>query len=131
MAPARSSHWCGAWPLTTRARSCSPSLRACARPSRTTTSLRVFADDSKNRARIDAIGSMPLVGLVDWHGDPFIHIALADYGDCSTYGILAVASDELVIIPRFSATGASMSRLLNHVMEKFGDAAIERRNGGS
>ncbi len=92
---------------------------------------RVFADDSKNRARIDAIGSMPLVGLVDWHRDPFIHIALADYGDCSTYGILAVASDELVIIPRFSATGASMSRLLNHVMEKFGDAAIEMHDGGS
>ena len=92
---------------------------------------RVFADDSKNRARIDAIGSMPLTVLMDNGGDLFLHIALLDYGDCSTYGILAVASDELVIIPRFYATGASMSRLLNHLMEKFGDAAIERRGGGS
>ena len=92
---------------------------------------RVFADDGKNRARVEAIGSMPLTGLVDWHRDPFIHIALADYGDCSTYDVMALASDELVIIPRFSATDASMSRLINHVMEKFGDAAIERHDGGS
>ena len=92
---------------------------------------RVFADSDKNGARIDAIGSMPHTALVDHLSEMFMHISLVDYCDCSTYDIMALASDKLTIIPVFSATDASMSRLVNHVMEKLGDATIERYNGGS
>ena len=90
---------------------------------------RVFADRSKNRSHVDAIGSMPYTALVDYHRDPFIHISLVDYGDCSTYDIFVLADDKVGIMPVFSATDASMSRLVNHMMEKFGDAAIEKYGG--
>ena len=92
---------------------------------------RVFADRNKNRSHVDAIGSMPYTALVDHHADPSIHISLVDYGDCSTYGIMVLADDRLAIIPGFSASVESMSRLVNHAMEKFGDATIEKRDGGS
>ena len=92
---------------------------------------RVFADRSKNRSHIDAIGDMPYTALVDHHADPSIHISLVDYGDCSTYGIMVLADDQLTIIPGFSASVESMSRLVNHAMEKFGDATVEKRDGGS
>ena len=92
---------------------------------------RWFADPDKNSARIDAIGSMPHTAFFDYLSDMFMHISLVDYGDCSTYDIMALANDKLTIIPTFSATDASMSRLVNHVMEKFGDATIERYDGGS
>ena len=92
---------------------------------------RVFADRGKNRSHIDAIGDMPYTALVDYHADPSIHISLVDYGDCSTYGIMVVADDQLTIIPGFSASVESMSRLVNHAMEKFGDATVETHDGGS
>lgn len=91
---------------------------------------RVFADRGKNRAHIDAIGAMPYTVLVDHHADPSIHMSLVDYGDCSAYGIWVVANDEIAIIPSLFASGASMSRLVNHVMEKFGDATVEKYDGG-
>lgn len=91
----------------------------------------VFADRGKNRAHIDAIGAMSHTVLVDHHADPSIHMSLVDYGDCSAYGIWVVANDEITIIPSLFASDASMSRLVNHVMEKFGDATVEMHNGGS
>ena len=87
--------------------------------------------DPRNSARIDAIGSMPHTAFFDYLSEMFMHISLVDYDDCSTYDIMAPANDKLTIIPTFSATDASMSRLVNHVMEKFGDATIERYDGGS
>ena len=92
---------------------------------------RVFADPTKNRSRVDAIGAMPYTSIIDHPSDPFIHITMVDYGDCSTYGIWALGDDSLAIIPSFFASDASMSRLVNHVMEKFGDATIEKHNGES
>ena len=91
---------------------------------------RVFADPDKNSARIDTIGSMPHTAFFDYLSEMFMHISLVDYDDCSTYDIMAPANDKLAIIPVFSATDASMSRLVNHVMEKLGDATIERYDGG-
>ena len=91
---------------------------------------RVFADRGKNRAHVDAIGAMPYAALVDYPVDPFINIALVDYGDCSSYDIWVLADDRIGIIPSFFASDASMSRLVNHMMETFGDATIERYDGG-
>ena len=92
---------------------------------------RVFADPGENRAHVDAIGAMPYTALIDYHRDPLIHISLVDYGDCSTYDIFVLANDRLTIIPGFSASVESMSRLVNHAMERFGDATVEKRDGGS
>ena len=91
---------------------------------------RVFADRGKNRAHVDAIGAMPYAALVDYSVDRFTHITLVDYGDCSSYDIFVLADDMVGIVPGFSASGASMSRLVNHMMETFGDATIERYDGG-
>ena len=92
---------------------------------------RVFADRGKNRAHVDAIGAMPYAALVDYSVDLSTHITLVDYGDCSSYDIFVLADDRIGIVPGFSASGASMSRLVNHMMERFGDATIEGHGGGS
>lgn len=114
-------------------------LRACAKTARRRISdqlivkfkERVFADPGKKRARVDAIASMPYTAIIDHPSMFFIHITMVDYGDCSTYGIYVLSGDTLSIIPSLSASDASMSRLVNHVMEKFGDATIEKYGGGS
>ena len=91
----------------------------------------VFADPNKNRSNVDAIASMPYTAIINHPSDPFIEISLVDYGDCSTYGIWSLGNDKLAIIPTFSASVESMSRLVNHMMEKFGDATVEEYDGGS
>ena len=90
----------------------------------------VFDDPGKNRGHVDAIGAMPRTAMNEYHVNPYIHVAVVDYRDCSSYDIWVLVGNKLAIIPRFSATGASMARLVNHVMEKFGDATIEKYDGG-
>ena len=87
---------------------------------------KVFADPKKNDVHIKAIASMPNIGINEHHVNPYIHLSLIDYMDCSSYDIWVLVSDRVAIIPQLSATDASMGRLVNHMMEKFGDATIEK-----
>ena len=87
---------------------------------------KVFADPKNNGAHIDAIAAMPHAAIGEYHSDHYIHLSLVDYMDCSSYDIWVLVSNKLAIIPQFSASGASMGRLVNHILEKFGDATIEK-----
>lgn len=93
-------------------------------------SKKVFADPKKNDINIKAIASMPNIGINEYHVNPYIHLSLVDYMDCSSYDIWVLVSDRVAIIPQLSATDASMGRLVNHMMEKFGDATIEKYDEG-
>lgn len=90
---------------------------------------KVFADPKKNAAHVAAIAAMPHIAINEHHVNPYIHLSMVDYMDCSSYDIWVLVSDRLAIIPQFSATDASMGRLVNHITEKFGDATIEKYDG--
>ena len=90
----------------------------------------VFTDPKKNYAHVNAIAAMPHTAINEYHVNSYIHLSLIDYMDCSSYDILILVSDRLAIIPQFSVTDASMGRLVNHITEKFGDATIEKYDGG-
>ena len=91
---------------------------------------KVFVDSGRNAAYVAAIAAMPHTATNEHSVSPYIHLSMVDYMDCSSYGIWVLASDMLAIIPQLSATYASMGRLVNHVTERFGDAALEEYNGG-
>ena len=93
-------------------------------------SRKVFADPKKNAAHVAAIAAMPYTATNEHHVNPYIHLSMVDYMDCSSYDIWVLVSDRLAIIPQFSATDASMGRLVNHITKKFGDATIEKYDGG-
>ena len=90
---------------------------------------KVFADPGNNGAHIDAIAAMPHAAIGEYHSNPCIHLSLVDYMDCSSYDIWVLVSNKLAIVPQFSAGGASMGGLANPLLERFGDATIEKYAG--
>ena len=93
-------------------------------------SRKVFTDPRKNNVHVNAIAAMPHTAINEYHINPYIHLSLIDYMDCSSYEIWILVSDRVAIIPQLSATDASMGRLVNHITEKFGDATIEKYDEG-
>lgn len=59
-----------------------------------------------------------------FHGNPYIHMSLADYTDGSSYDIWVVNPKRIMIIPQIRATEGSLSRLVNHIFEHFKEGAI-------
>jgi hypothetical protein len=84
-----------------------------------------FSDTSKNKQFIGALSAMDSCSISRYHNNPYIHLSLIDYLDGSSYDIWVVTVDRMVIIPSFSASTASMSRLLNHVFERIKEGEIE------
>jgi hypothetical protein len=51
---------------------------------------------------------------------------MLDYLDGSSYDVWVLATDRLVIIPQFSASMASFSRLVNHIFERIHEGKVEK-----
>lgn len=85
----------------------------------------LFSDPSKNKQYIDAIAELESCSISEYHTNPYIHISLLDYLDGSSYDLWVTSSDRLVIIPQFSASTASMARLVNHVYERIHEGEVE------
>ena len=58
------------------------------------------------------------------HGNPYIHMSVADYTDGSSYDLWVVNPKRIVIVPQIRATEGSLSRLTNHIFEQFKEGEI-------
>jgi len=86
----------------------------------------VFEDISKNQSYVDALAELPSCSVSEYHTNPYIHLSLVDYLDGSSYDIWVVSSDRMVIIPQFSASNASIRRVVNHIFERIHDGVVEK-----
>jgi len=86
----------------------------------------VFTDKSKNRRYIDAIAELEAASISEYHTNPYIHVSMLDYLDGSSYDIWVVSDDKMIIIPQYSATSASMGRLVNHVFQRIQEGKVEQ-----
>ncbi len=86
----------------------------------------LFAEPTKNKQYIDALAAFESSSLGEYHTNPYIHISMLDYLDGSSYDIWVLSSDMLVIIPQFSASMASLGRLVNHIFERIGEGKVEK-----
>lgn len=87
---------------------------------------KVFRDKGANAECVDAIAEMPDCSISKYHVDSHIHLSLVDYTDGSSYDIWVVTSDRLVIIPQIRASGASLRRLVNHILERICEGRVEQ-----
>lgn len=85
----------------------------------------LFTEPSKNRQYIDAIAELESCSINEYHTNPYVHISMLDYLDGSSYDLWVTSSDRIVIIPHFSASAASMARLLNHIYERIREGETE------
>jgi len=86
--------------------------------------INLFSDDSQNKRFIEMISDFPNSSYSLYHGNPYIHLSLVDYSDGSSYEIWVVTENEVVIIPQFRASINSISRLTEHVFNKFSEGIL-------
>lgn len=87
---------------------------------------KIFRDRDANRRHVGMIAKMACSSISEYHVDSYIHLSLVDYTDGSSYDIWVVTGDRLAIIPQIRASGASLGRLVNHIMEHMGEGLVER-----
>lgn len=85
----------------------------------------IFEDISENKNFVDSFLDLEKVSVSSYHSNPYIHISLLDYLDGSSYDLWVVSNNRLIIYPQFSASTASMNRILNHIFERIKDGVIE------
>ena len=87
---------------------------------------KIFKDTSMNERYVDMIAKMSYSSISKYHVNPHIHLSLVDYTDGSSYDIWVVTGDKLAIIPQIRASGASLKRLVNHILEHIGEGHVEK-----
>ena len=86
----------------------------------------LFVDIKKNELYLESIATMPSCSISKYHNNPYVHASLVDYKDGSSYDLWVLTQNRLIIIPRFEASMASMSRLVNHLFERIGEGQVEK-----
>ena len=84
------------------------------------------------RARTDSLrflsslDGMSRSGIAVMHQNPYLHVALVDFYDGSSFDIFATTPTAISIIPQAGASGFSLNRLCNHIFENFREGTIRR-----
>ena len=86
----------------------------------------IFKNKEMNRRYVDVIAKMPDSSISTYHVNPHIHLSLVDYMDGSSYDIWILDSNRLTIIPQIRASGASLKRLVNYLLERIGEGSVEK-----
>jgi len=106
-------------------RAVSDSPTHAARPLQIAYNSGVFDDKKQNHRLIKVLRKLNDSGLSVFHPNPFLHAALVDYSDGSTYTIWVTDNSAIKIIPGMKATPGSLGRLCNHINEHFEEGNIE------
>ena len=106
--------------------SAASAARGAAEPTVIRFGKKIFKDRAKNRHYVDMIAGMPDSSISMYNVDSHIYLSLVDYTDGSSYDIWVVKSDRLAIIPQIRAGGASLRRLVNHILEHLGEGSVEK-----
>ena len=86
----------------------------------------IFKNKKINRRYVDTIAKMPDSSISAYSVNPHIHLSLVDYTDGSSYDIWILDGNRLTIVPQIRASGASLKRLVNYLLEHMGEGSVEK-----
>jgi hypothetical protein len=84
----------------------------------------VFENVEQNKKLIKAMSEFPKSSYSVYHGNPYLHMSIVDYADGSSYDLWVVSDTQLIIIPQLKATFNSLSRICEHIFQKFAEGKI-------
>lgn len=84
-----------------------------------------FADVSENAKFIQAMKRLKTASISVLHGNPYIHIAVIDYFDGSTFDLWVLSSNQLVIVPQMKGSIPAIKRLVNHIFDTYAEGEIK------
>jgi hypothetical protein len=89
----------------------------------------VFADKQQHGRLIQVITSLPNASFAVFHGNPYLHGTLVDYTDGSSYDIWIATATSILIVPKARATSHSLSRVCNHICDRFQEGEVREYQG--
>ena len=84
----------------------------------------IFKDPAMNSNLIQAARRIPRYGYSVIHGNPYIHMALTDHVDGSSYELFVAEDSRALLVPQLRASAASMDRLLSGLFSRFPEGNI-------
>jgi hypothetical protein len=86
----------------------------------------IFAEAESVSELLGALSEQRGVGIAVLHRNPYLHVAVTDYLDGSNFDAFVTFDDRVVIYPGYRATVGALTRLTEHIAERF--AAREVRD---
>jgi len=86
--------------------------------------LDVFNDKKNVRKLASVIKSYPNSSKAIYHGNPYLHVSLADFIDGSSFEIWVLSPRRIILIPQVKATVPSFEKLVTHIFEKFKEGEV-------
>lgn len=84
----------------------------------------VFKNRRQNQRFIDAMHATKHATVGVYRACPYVDISLADHMDESAFVIRVMSPDRITVMPHLGATQASVSRLVDHIFEKFQEGKV-------
>jgi len=79
----------------------------------------IFADAEAVSELLETLAEQRGVGIAVLHRNPYLHVAVTDYLDGSNFDALVTLDDRVVIYPGYRATAGALTRLTEHLAERF------------
>lgn len=79
----------------------------------------IFANPASVSALLEALSEQRGVGIAVLHRNPYLHVAVTDYLDGSNFDAFVTFDDRVVIYPGYRATVGALTRLTEHLAERF------------
>jgi len=79
----------------------------------------MFADPDHIAQLLDTLSEQRGTGIAVLHRNPYLHVAVTDYLDGSNFDAFVTSDDEVVIYPGYRASVGALTRLTEHLAERF------------
>jgi hypothetical protein len=79
----------------------------------------IFGDPEAVSSLLEALSEQRGVGIAVLHRNPYLHVAVTDYLDGSNFDAFVTFDDRVVIYPGYRASVGALTRLTEHLAERF------------
>jgi hypothetical protein len=79
----------------------------------------MFADSEQIAALLESLSEQRGTGIAVLHRNPYLHVAVTDYLDGSNADLFVLDDDAVVIFPGYRASTGALTRLTEHLAERF------------
>jgi hypothetical protein len=101
-----------------------------ARPVSICYSMDIFHEIKNVRKLAKVIKSYPNSSKSIYHGNPYLHISIADFLDGSSFEIWVLSPRRILIIPQSKASVPSFEKLISYLLENFIEGEVEEYTNG-
>ncbi len=84
----------------------------------------VFREKIQGQKFISVVRKLSNASCSVIHSNPFIHLAVVDYLDDSSYEIWVLSARRIIIVPQVKTSEAALRRLCGYIFEEFGEGEI-------